>query len=51
MKHKHTSRDNFVDEFYGVTTKEKRKKLLDAIIKIIIGIILIASGYFLPHKM
>jgi hypothetical protein len=49
MKRKHVSRDEFISHRNSVTTPQQRKKIIEAIIKIIIGIILIAFGYFLPN--
>jgi len=49
MKRKRVSRDELLKHMYGLMSKEQRRKVIKALIKIFIGILLIIAGYFLPH--
>lgn len=42
--------DELDDDFFVFTiTVRQRKKIIDVLIKIAIGLVLVIAGYFLPH--
>lgn len=50
MTGKAVSRDEFLDMVNNAVTEQQRKKVIAALIKIAVGIILLIAGYFLPHS-
>jgi len=50
MSREPVSRDEFLDMVNNAVTEQQRKKVIAALIKIAVGIILLITGYFLPHS-